>query len=186
MKNSTIIIKKKDLKCGHFDYAFSKGRCARCAKIENTKLRLEKENKSTNNSVTKKPGKIKIDNMVMSGTEFNNLNDWFKDRELEMTGQCKHCGGKTQKGQKNYKCSVAHILPKAYFKSVATHPDNSIELCFYGNSCHTNFDNSTIDIMDLNCFDEIIQKFVKMYPYIAKEEKRRIPSILLEYVKMEL
>ena len=38
----------------------------------------------------------------------------------------------------------------------------------------------------MNCFDTIIQKFAKMYPFIAPDEKRRIPNILLEYLKTEL
>ena len=41
--NSTIITRKKKLKCGHFDFNFSKGRCVRCAKIEDTQKRMEKE-----------------------------------------------------------------------------------------------------------------------------------------------
>lgn len=110
---------------------------------------------------------------------------WFQLRHKEMKGTCVNCGGKTQKGEKNYKCSVAHILPKAYFPSVATHQSNFIELCFYGESCHTNFDNKIIDLIDMNCFDEIIEKVTKMYPSIAQEERRRIPKILLEYIKTE-
>jgi hypothetical protein len=69
---------------------------------------------------------------------------------------------------------------------VATHPDNFLELCFYGNSCHTNFDNKMLDLIEMNCFDTIIEKFTKIYPAIAQEEKRRIPSILIEYLKVEL
>jgi hypothetical protein len=104
-----------------------------------------------------------------------------------MTGVCMNCGGKTcADNDKEYKRSVAHILPKAYFKSVATHPDNFLELCFYGNSCHTNFDNKMLDLIEMNCFDTIIEKFTKIYPAIAQEEKRRIPSILIEYLKVEL
>ncbi len=114
------------------------------------------------------------------------LERWFKERQKEMTGRCMNCGGKTEAHTKMYKCSIAHILPKAYFKSVATHPDNFLELCFYGNSCHTNMDNKMIDLIDLNCFDTVIQKFTKIYPAISADEKRRIPAILIEYLKTEL
>lgn len=111
------------------------------------------------------------------------LQRWFEQRAKEMTGTCKHCGGRTTANTSSYKCSVAHILPKAYFKSVATHPLNWIELCFYSNSCHSNFDNYSLDIMELNCFDEVIEKFIAMYPFIDEKEKRRIPDVLLQYVK---
>lgn len=123
---------------------------------------------------------------VRAGKDYAELDRWFKDRQKEMTGKCQNCGGKTEKDSRHYKCSVAHLLPKAYFKSVATHPDNWLELCFYGQSCHTNFDNKMIDIIDLHCFDTVIQKFVKIYPFIAQEERRRIPPILLEYLKTEI
>jgi hypothetical protein len=115
------------------------------------------------------------------------LTRWFEERRKELTGTCKHCGGKSSKhSDKWYKASVAHILPKRIFKSVATHPKNFIELCFWGNSCHTNFDNFTIDILDLNCFDEVIEKFVAMYPDIDKKERRFIPDALMQYINVDI
>lgn len=120
---------------------------------------------------------------IPQGTQ--ELQRWFNDRHKEMKGSCQHCGGKSEKGRNTYKCSVAHILPKAYFKSVATHPLNWIELCFYGKSCHTNFDQLSLDITELNCFDEVITKFVAIYPDIAIAERRRIPQVLLQYIETE-
>lgn len=119
-------------------------------------------------------------------TDNDELLQWFKSRRAEMTGRCAHCGGKSMKDDDTkYHYSIAHLLPKAYFDSVKTHKDNWIELCFYGESCHTNMDNGALDLMDLNCFDTVIKKFVAMYPAIAKEERRRIPAILLEYLNVE-
>lgn len=114
------------------------------------------------------------------------LDRWFKERQKEMTGRCANCSGKSEKYSQMYKCSIAHLLPKKLFKSVATHPDNWIELCFYGNSCHTNFDNHMIDWVELNCFDTVIKKFAKIYPDIAESERRHIPAVLMEYLKVEL
>lgn len=114
------------------------------------------------------------------------LQRWFEDRHKEMSGTCSHCGCKTQKGEANYKNSIAHILPKAYFKSVATHEYNFIELCFYGKSCHTNMDNKMLDLTEMNCWDEIVTKFCIMYPSISKEERRRIPSVLMQYIDTEI
>lgn len=186
MRNSTIISKKKNLKCGHFDYNFSKSRCKQCATIESTEARAKK---AMDEQPKRKAGWFSLDNeelKIASASNTGKMQRWFEERHSEMKGTCKNCGGKSQKGKDNYKCSIAHILPKAYFKSIATHRDNWIELCFYDNSCHTNFDNHMIDIIDLNCFDEVIQKFVRMYPFIAIEERKRIPKILLEYLKTEL
>jgi hypothetical protein len=111
------------------------------------------------------------------------LEIWFEERHNEMKGTCKHCAGRTEKGKSSFKCSIAHILPKALFPSVKSHPLNWIELCFYGNSCHTNFDNYMIEIEELKCFQEVIEKFIQIFPNIEEKERRRIPEILLKYVK---
>lgn len=114
------------------------------------------------------------------------LNRWFQDRRSEMIGICAHCGGKSCKNSDDYfKFSIAHILPKRIFKSVATHPLNWIELCFWEKSCHTNMDNNTLDIMDLNCFAIVIERFVAIYPSIDPKERRYIPDVLLQYIEVE-
>jgi len=177
LRNSTIVPKKKQLSCGHFDYAFSKGRCKSCATIQDTKP-IAKFSK-------KREAEVFGDGECFKPKGSAELQRWFERKHSEMKGYCKHCGGKTEKGKSTYKCSIAHILPKAYFPSVATHEDNWIELCFYGKSCHTNLDNHMIDLIELNCFDDVIKKFVSMYPSIAPQEKRRIPNILLQYLEVE-
>lgn len=114
------------------------------------------------------------------------LTRWFNERRKEMTGKCAHCGGLSCKDSTEYfKFSVCHILPKAYFPSVKTHPKNFIELCFWNNSCHSQMDNKILDLIDMNCFDEIVTKFVAMYPSIAPKERKRIPEILLQYLEVE-
>jgi hypothetical protein len=114
------------------------------------------------------------------------LLQWFTERRKEMNGICLHCGGRSMKDNDlKYHYSIAHILPKAFFPSVATNKNNWIELCFYSSSCHSNMDNGALDLIDLNCFDLIIKRFVAMYPAIAKEEKRRIPQVLLNYLNTE-
>lgn len=136
--------------------------------------------------IPKKSAK-KIKQEILAKGDDEALDLWFPERRKEMTGKCKHCGGKSCKDDdKYYRFSIAHILPKAYFPSVATHPDNWIELCFWKENCHANMDNKVLDLIDMNCFDEIIVKFQKIYPFIAKEERRRIPKILLDYIGTDL
>lgn len=192
--NSTIIRKKKHLKCGCFDYAFSKGRCKLHATVEDTKKRAEKYAAQPtirkagwfNLEITETGDKIiaEISNKPKGNAE---LQRWFEDRRKDMTGRCDNCGGKTCKDDdKYYKFSIAHILPKAYVKSVATHPKNFLELCHFGNGCHSQMDNKLLDLIDMNCFDKIVERVTEMYPHIAPEEKRRIPAILREYIKTEM
>lgn len=112
------------------------------------------------------------------------LNEWFKARRLQLTGKCVNCGAKSCRDDDNYyKFSIAHIFGKALFKSVATHPLNFLELCFWGeSSCHSNLDNGMIDLIDMNCWDEIVTKVNLIYPDIAPKERRRIPQVLLNYL----
>lgn len=111
---------------------------------------------------------------------------WFEQIRPLMTGICAHCGEKSEKNNDAYfHFSIAHILEKRFFKSVATNENNWVELCHFSNSCHSNFDNHMIDLIELNCFDQVIEKFAKMYPAIAPEEKKRIPQILLQYLEIE-
>lgn len=112
--------------------------------------------------------------------------EWFVEIRKLMTGRCKHCSGKSCKDDdKLFHYSIAHILPKAYFPSVAMNEYNWVELCFWGNNCHGNMDNKMLDLIDMNCWDEIVTKFAKMYPSIAKEEIRRIPAVLMQYLDVE-
>ena len=109
------------------------------------------------------------------------MDEWFKDRAKELTGFCKHCGGKTTKGNLKYeRYSICHILEKKNFKSVKTHPLNFIELCYFNNSCHSQMDNKMIEMQDMKCWEEIQSKFEKMYPLISKDEYRFIPDVLIE------
>lgn len=116
----------------------------------------------------------------------NELDRWFQARRKEMTGKCAHCLEKTTKHQDQwFKCSIAHILPKSLFKSVKTHPLNWVELCFWKNNCHANYDNHILDITELNCYDLVIERFIAMYPDIDPKERKYIPDTLLQYIKNE-
>lgn len=130
--------------------------------------------------------KVKLQEQKESNSDDAQWN-WFLERRKDLKGVCSHCGGKSCKDDdEKFHFSICHILPKEFFPSVAKHPLNFVELCFWNNSCHTNFDNKQLDLMDMNCFDEIVTKFVAMYPMIAKEERRRIPQVLMNYIEVEL
>lgn len=113
------------------------------------------------------------------------LDAWFEEKRVEMTGKCCLCGGKTEKkNDETYRRSIHHLLDKRpiMFPSVSCHPDNWIEVCFYGNSCHTNLHNKTITwelLHDSAEWKIIVEKFKKIYPFIAENERRNIPQLLL-------
>ena len=112
---------------------------------------------------------------------------WFKARHKEMTGRCLVCGEHTCKGKSEYKCSIAHLFPKNKhgFPSIKWHEDNWIELCFYGNSHHTNFDNKIFTFEDLKqsqAWDVVARKFKVLYPLMTAKEQGRVPAILLNEI----
>ncbi len=133
------------------------------------------------------------------------MDKWFEDRGEELTGICLFCGGKTCKAKpKSFyateelyekaimlqRFSIAHLFAKRknMFPSIATHPENYIELCFYDNSCHANFDNNVIELEDVKyqhpeAWFGIVKKFLILYPVMTKEEKNRVPEILLSELK---
>jgi len=115
------------------------------------------------------------------------LAKWFPERRMEMTGKCCLCQGKTQKWDDDtYSCSLHHLFEKSLFPSVATHPDNCIEVCHYGNSCHANLHNGTITwelLIDSAEWPMILEKVRKVVSYIAQSERRRIPECLKPFIK---
>lgn len=110
---------------------------------------------------------------------------WYKDRNKEMTGKCVECGGKSTKGHfKYWKYSICHILPKSIFPSIATHPLNFIELCYFENSHHSNMDNNGYEYVKENMpksWKIIVDRFREMFPLI--KEKSKIPDILLQEIE---
>jgi hypothetical protein len=90
-----------------------------------------------------------------------------------MTGVCASCGEPTSKKEQQYfRHSIAHIFPKKLFKSIMYHPLNWIELCFWNNSCHSNFDNGGIDGWPhLKCWNEIRRRFFILEACMSPQEK---------------
>jgi hypothetical protein len=129
--------------------------------------------------------KIEIAKEKEAGTD-SALDLWFEARRLEMTGRCCLCGGKSEKNNdETYRRSIHHLFDKRQimFPSVATNPENWLELCHFGNSCHDNIHNKTITwelLLDSSEGEMIVQKFRKIYPFMAEPERKNIPEILLK------
>lgn len=118
------------------------------------------------------------------------LDLWFEERRKEMKGKCQLCGGKTEKSNnETYRRSIHHLLDKrkGMFPSLATHQSNWIEVCFWGNSCHTNLHNGTITFELLKDSKEwviIKPKLQLLLPLCNEEEKKlKLYSKLIELIK---
>lgn len=118
----------------------------------------------------------------------NALDKWFEERRTEMTGKCALCGGKTLKNSDDeYRRSIHHLFDKraTMFPSVSTHPDNWLEVCFYGNSCHSGFHNGRITWSLLHNSKEweiVAAKIKKILPFIADSELRHLPKEVIEWI----
>jgi len=110
------------------------------------------------------------------------LDLWFEERRKEMTGRCALCGGKSEKSNdETYRKSIHHLLERKKFPSVGTNNFNWLEVCFYGNSCHTNIHNRTITwelLFDSNEWKIIEEKLKKVIPFIHPDELKHLPELL--------
>lgn len=99
------------------------------------------------------------------------LEEWFLERRKEMDGFCKcGCGGRSSKDDdKKFKYSICHIFPKAEFESVKTHPNNWIELAFWG-GCHER--SHRLDTFSqMKCWEEVVEKYKTFAPLIKEKHK---------------
>lgn len=111
--------------------------------------------------------------------------EWFIKKVEELKGVCMECGGETRNPVFVYaKCSIAHVLPKreVMFPSVCTHDDNSLELCTT-NGCHHRYDNSWEDAAQMKVWPIAVEKFKRIYPFIAPAERKNIPDVLIQEIE---
>lgn len=110
--------------------------------------------------------------------------EWFEKKVAALTDVCIECGGPTKTAiyVMDREC-VAHVLPKrkSMFPSVATHEENSMELCSK-NGCHAEYDSSWENAGKMKVWPIAVEKFKLIYPSIATHERKNIPEILLQEI----
>jgi hypothetical protein len=74
--------------------------------------------------------------------------------------------------------SIAHVLPKKLFKSVATHPMNFLVLNMW--DAHKKYDKDWYSASKMKVWPEAVKRFIIMYPNIHPFERKYIPAILLK------
>lgn len=153
----------------------------------------EKEKKK--NFINKKSAKKIAEDLLRKENGSDAATDaWFDERRKEMTGKCLISGCKTEKdNDAMFRASVAHLFPKRknMFPSIALHPENFLELCFYAPSHHTLFDTLMLTFADIKekyptAWKEILRKATILYPLMTAEEQGRVPDFLLNEIKNNL
>jgi hypothetical protein len=95
--------------------------------------------------------------------------------ELKKDPRCTNCGCAINVSYKPVR-NVAHILPKAKYKSVMANPFNWITLCSSKDhdgktGCHFRFDNRIIDIPEMPCFRLAKSRFEKFKGEVTERGK---------------
>ena len=105
------------------------------------------------------------------------LKSWFDEQIKQCPDKCENCGQKIIiPPDITKRASVAHILPKKLFKSVATHDMNRVFLCLI---CHANFDNKGNDYAATMQVSKIAkQRFSLFKDCISEDEKKHLPEYL--------
>lgn len=173
--NSTI--KQKTGLCPDCDHEISQnliaGRCPRHYKIHRHKINEEKKK-------TREVRTQAINKTIKSNNRTTDLVLWFMDKMANSEPVCENCGYPINKfNQQEWHGSMAHITQKAHIKSVATHPNNHMVLCRYGNFCHAKFDSSHEAASKMLVAKIAKERFKTFEHLIAPEERRRIPEWLL-------
>ena len=110
--------------------------------------------------------------------------NWYDSVISNMGDRCWECSALVATWNRKYaKAAVAHILPKEFFPSIKTHPFNFLILagpC----GCHHRWDAHSENAVKMKVFPIALERFQQFYPEIALAERRRIPKIFFNSVKV--
>lgn len=96
---------------------------------------------------------------------------------------CENCSGLIPFSTRNLQISsIAHILPKAKFKSVKAHIFNKLHLCsqFSDNNCHGKYDHSWDKAQKMPVISLALERFDHFKHLILPSEYRFLPDFLRE------
>mgnify|MGYP000502941016 CR=1 FL=1 len=196
--NSTIKIKPCKCGCGKpKTMSLSGYHSIKCLPEDMQKLErfkksnVTKANATYRSNLTRKVHSIQNDKNGQESPEIKSkveLALWFNDRMDRLEAKCECCGAtakhlKRPEFKRLWKSCQSHLLPKRHFKSLQTHPLNGMVLgsglsgmCH----CHDDFDSSWQKAATMKIFDEVVRRFLIMYPLIQPNEHQFIPNQLIQ------
>jgi hypothetical protein len=80
--------------------------------------------------------------------------------------------------------SIAHVLPKGLFPSVATHPQNYIILKMWG-GIHGQYDSNWLNASKMKVWEHCCKIFNVLYPLLTQQEKAKLPEIILKEIYLK-
>lgn len=160
MKNSTIKTKVAAcLDCGRVG-PVTAGRC----QTDYWKYRAEVNKSKLSNKEKKEDKKL--------------MGVFMAAQLLAVPENCENCGYNIAKTTSvNRRIAIAHIVPKAYFKSVKIHPLNRWFACW---NCHNFYDQNLELQQTMEVAPRVMKRFKEFCGLIPLNEARRLP----EYLKL--
>lgn len=110
--------------------------------------------------------------------------NWYETIMAAEDAQCLECklqgtGGFIGKHNKiAWHGSIAHVLPKAIFPSVKTHPDNYVILSMYNCCHHGQYDASWDKAMKMNVWAIVKPKLRILIPLLPQREYGKLPDVI--------
>jgi hypothetical protein len=137
--------------------------CISCAEFESTCKYMNNLRESRKNRY----GKMLT---VSIDTEISNINDWYGmvAAYLAENPYCENCGAPI--AEKYFRAASAHIIAKALFPSVSTHPLNFLALGS-GCGCHSQWDSSIETASKMQCWSKGAGRFLQFEPYITERHR---------------
>lgn len=117
------------------------------------------------------------------GGESTNLQKWYEKIMQNEPGKCWETDVNINRMDKlGWHGSVAHILGKRDFPSVATHPQNYMILCMW-NGSHGNYDSSWERAATMKVWKYALNIIINvLLPLLPPEEKRKLPDVILQEI----
>lgn len=195
MTYSTIIQKTCKCGCGKYPTIGFQGYNADCRPdLKQALIDKVKKRNAVKLAGTKVRNLAKENTEVKAPKGYAELDRFFKERMERCEIKCENCGAtnwwlennKDSKfGKLKLRSCQAHLMPKRHFKSIQTHPLNAMVLgSGYSGLCHCHdtYDSSWDKASKMNIWDEVVRRFLIMYPLIKPEEHQYIPDVLLQEI----
>lgn len=130
----------------------------------------------------KRAAKLAEEKKEMAGDK-TDLQKWYNKIMEAETPKCWETGEKLNKADKlGWHGSIAHILCKSLYPSVATHPQNYMILSMW-NGSHANYDSSWERAAKMKVWPYAMKIILTvLLPLLTPEEKRKLPEIIVQEI----
>lgn len=146
-------------------------------------LRTDKDKRS---AFQKHMDKVKEEGRSATDKEQTELQKWYAAIMDKEEGKCWETGERINKDDKmGWHGSIAHILPKSDFPSVATHPLNYMILKMWGGT-HGQYDSNWENASKMKVWPYAMKIVNILYPLLKRDEKARLPEIIIQEIKPEI